>query len=152
MGFIVEVSNFFSCRGISFERVFYVPILDLDGFKYVNDQYGHHSGDILLKLIAQRLNHGTRKDDVLARFGGDEFAILLNSISSLDDAKKRAEGVLRKLDAPYNLGGISIQITASIGISLYTKDVQINTLLIEADKAMYVAKKLGKNRVCFIEQ
>jgi len=62
------------------------------------------------------------------------------------------QGVLRKLEAPYNLGGTSIQITASIGISLYTKDVQINTLLMEADNAMYVAKKLGKNRVCFIEQ
>lgn len=131
---------------------FAILFLDLDGFKYVNDQYGHYAGDTLLQLIAQRLNHGTRKDDILARFGGDEFAVLLNSINSLDDAKKRAEGILCKLEAPYNFGDISVQITASIGISLHTKDVQINEMLMEADKAMYAAKRLGKNRACFIEQ
>ena len=131
---------------------FAILFLDLDGFKYVNDQYGHHSGDILLKLIAKRLQNHTREEDIVARFGGDEFIILLQRIKSIQGAKERAERILIKLEEPYNLDGITIQITASIGISLYKKDDQIDTLLIGADKAMYTAKKLGKNRVYFIER
>lgn len=134
------------------DKKFAILFLDLDGFKYINDQYGHHNGDTLLKLIAQRLKHSTRKDDILARFGGDEFAVLLNSISSLANAKKRAGHILQKLEASYSLGGVSVQITASIGISLYAENTRIDELLIEADKAMYIAKKLGKNRVYFIER
>ncbi len=131
---------------------FAILFLDLDGFKDINDQYGHHSGDVLLKLIAQRLKNRTRGKDIVARFGGDEFIILLSQIQSVEDAKKTARGILRKLEEPYNLGGISIQITASIGISLYAGNAQIDMLLIEADKAMYEAKRLGKNQVYFIEK
>ncbi|HIE25071.1 MAG TPA: GGDEF domain-containing protein, partial [Anaerolineales bacterium] len=82
----------------------------------------------------------------------DEFIILLQRIKSIQGAKEKAERILIKLEEPYNLDGITIQITASIGISLYKKDDQIDTLLIGADEAMYVAKKLGKNRVYFIER
>ena len=131
---------------------FAVLFLDLDGFKYINDQYGHHIGDDLLKIIAQRLHNRTRQEDIIARFGGDEFAVLLNNINSLESAKVRAEHILEILATPYHIGEISVQITASIGISLYRKDADIVSLLVEADKAMYKAKKLGKNRVYFIER
>ena len=129
-----------------------VLFLDLDGFKYVNDQYGHHAGDLLLKLIAKRLRNRTREEDIVSRFGGDEFAILLNRINSVEEAKKTSEAILKILASPFNLGGFSVQITASIGISLYTDNTDIAFLLIEADKAMYEAKRLGKNRVYFIER
>ena len=133
-------------------QVFAILFLDLDGFKYVNDQYGHHIGDNLLKVIAQRLRNHTRQEDIIARFGGDEFAILLNNINSIEAAKARAESILQMLSAPYHVGEITVQITASIGISLYRKDAEIVSLLVEADKAMYEAKRLGKNRVYFIER
>ena len=129
-----------------------ILFLDLDGFKYINDQYGHHAGDVLLKLIAQRLRNRTREEDLVTRFGGDEFAILLNRINSVEEAKKTSEAILKTLANPFNLGDFSVQITASIGISLYTQNTNIDLLLIEADKAMYEAKRLGKNRVYFIER
>ena len=129
-----------------------ILFLDLDGFKEVNDQYGHHAGDTLLKLIAQRLRNHTRERDVVARFGGDEFAILLSNISDEKEAKIAAENILKVVSAPFNLGGFAIRITASIGISLYTENTEIDILLIEADKAMYRAKRVGKNRVCIIPQ
>ena len=129
-----------------------VLFLDLDGFKYVNDQYGHHAGDTLLKLIAQRLSNHTRTTDIVARFGGDEFAILLSQIKSIEDAKKAANGILILLENPFNLGGFSIQISASIGVAMCTKNAQIDTLLLEADKAMYEAKRLGKNRFYVMQE
>ncbi len=133
-------------------QIFAILFLDLDGFKYVNDQHGHHVGDNLLKVIAQRLRSRTRQEDIIARLGGDEFAVLLNNINSLEAAKVKAENILEMLAAPYHIGEITVQITASVGISLYKKDANIVSLLIEADKAMYEAKRLGKNRVYFIEK
>ena len=127
-----------------------ILFLDLDGFKEVNDQYGHHAGDALLKLIAQRLNNHTRENDTIARFGGDEFAILLSNITYEKEAETAAENILTVISAPFNLSGFSIRITASIGISIYTEDTEIDMLLIEADKAMYRAKEDGKNRVGII--
>jgi two-component system CheB/CheR fusion protein len=127
-----------------------ILFLDLDGFKEVNDQYGHHVGDMLLRLVAQRLQNQTRNQDIVSRFGGDEFAVLLSNIKSEQEAISAAENILQAISAPFNVNCCSIYVTASIGISLYTDNIEFDALLIEADKAMYQAKRDGKNRISFI--
>ncbi len=124
-----------------------ICMLDLDGFKPVNDQYGHKVGDQLLIEVAQRLQDSVRADDTVARLGGDEFVILLgglNNIKELEDALRR---VLQHLSAAYTLVESAINISASIGVTLYPSDNgDADTLLRHADHAMYQAKEDGKNR------
>ena len=129
-----------------------VLFLDLDGFKDINDQYGHHAGDALLKLIAQRLRHHTREEDSVARLGGDEFAILLSKVSSENEVKAVAQNILNAIAAPFNLGDFTIQITTSIGISIYSENSEIGMLIAEADQAMYKAKREGKNRISILQE
>lgn len=121
-------------------------IIDLDRFKEINDSLGHHSGDILLKMIGPRLQVILGEDDVLARLGGDEFAILLKTYYLVDDVVKVAKSLLTAITEPFNLEGMQIQIDASIGIAispLHSDDG--STLMRYADVAMYHAKtnKLG---------
>jgi diguanylate cyclase (GGDEF)-like protein len=122
--------------------------LDLDGFKEVNDQFGHPIGDLLLKQVAQRILLRVRKSDTPARMGGDEFTWLASHISSKDEAARLGEEMLRSLSAPYEIEGETISITASIGIGLYPEDSTDPPGLIElADIAMYSVKNDGKNGV-----
>ena len=127
-----------------------ILFIDLDGFKEVNDRHGHHVGDMLLRLVAQRLKNHTRERDIVSRFGGDEFAILLSDIKSENEAIFAAENILNVISAPFDISCCAIRITASIGISLYNEHIEFDTLLIEADKAMYRAKRDGKNRISII--
>ena len=120
-------------------------LLDLDNFKIVNDTLGHHSGDVLLKLVAQRLLECMRGGDVICRIGGDEFAIILESTSSAGGAGI-AEKVLAILAAPFDVDVHEIYVTASAGISTYPEDAaDLETLTRNADTAMYQAKGKGKN-------
>ena len=118
-----------------------VLLIDLDRFKEVNDTLGHHTGDLLLKQIGPRLRASLAPGDVLARFGGDEFAILLSGISGPDAAMERAREVLEGLEQPFELSGLSLDIEASVGIALHpTHGADIDTLIQRADVAMYLAK------------
>jgi diguanylate cyclase (GGDEF)-like protein len=121
--------------------------IDLDGFKPVNDTYGHAIGDRLLKEVAVRLQSCLREGDSAARLGGDEFVILLLE-SDVDRAILVANRILEVLKAPYEFGKKNISsITASIGIAEYPKHAKdLESLLETADKAMYAAKKSGKDR------
>ncbi len=129
--------------------------LDLDGFKPVNDQYGHKSGDQVLVEVAHRLAASLRTHDTVARLGGDEFVLLLTDISSANECERIATRVIRALTVPYPLGnGISASISASIGILIYPNDETPATadpdqLLRHADQAMYLAKRAGRSRVVF---
>ncbi len=129
-----------------------ILFIDLDGFKSVNDKYGHHVGDTLLKLLAYRLHTQTRERDIVSRLGGDEFAVLLSDIKSEEEAVSAAKNILKKISAPFNVNCCTVRITASIGVSLYNKHIELDTLLIEADKAMYQAKRDGKNRISVIKR
>lgn len=126
--------------------------LDLDGFKSINDSYGHQMGDLLLKAVAQRLTGSLRGSDTVARLGGDEFVVLLPVIPGVADVKRVAEKILATLSQSFLLDGKTIPVTTSIGISLCPLNGNTLSSLIEkADMAMYEAKELGKNRYAFAQ-
>lgn len=123
-----------------------VAFLDLDRFKTINDTLGHATGDELLKLVAQRLRKGLRECDAIARWGGDEFTLMLPHLTSAEDISKLAQQILDNLVEPFFLEGQEFYVTASLGIALAPYDGQdVETLLKHADMAMYQAKQQGKN-------
>lgn len=127
-------------------RTFALLFLDLDGFKAINDTYGHHAGDEVLATIAQRLATVLRDSDTTARMGGDEFAALLEGDISAGAARGVAEKLIAAIDTP--LPGFTLSVSASVGMALYPWDgTDADTLLRCADQAMYRAKRLGKNRL-----
>lgn len=127
-----------------------VLYIDLDNFKNVNDSYGHATGDLLLQKFTERVLEQTRKCDTLARISGDEFIMILESISDPSQAANVAEKVIHLGNKPYHLNGNEFQTTLSIGISLYPTDGTDPALLLErADTAMYQAKQAGKNNLQF---
>lgn len=131
---------------------FALLFLDLDGFKEVNDIHGHSAGDRLLCLAAERLKSCVRGGDTVARLGGDEFTILLLNVGSIADVETVVNKTLLCLAAPYEMGGYSVTVTASIGICLYPQHAtEVEKLLGCADKAMYRAKQSGKNNYKFYE-
>lgn len=123
-----------------------VLFLDLDRFKFVNDTMGHAMGDSLLKIVANKLEDCVRQSDTVARIGGDEFVILLTDIEKKEDIIKTTKRIFSAFDTPINLQGNSLFISASIGISVYPEDGEnAETLLKNADIAMYKAKNEGRN-------
>jgi diguanylate cyclase (GGDEF)-like protein len=120
--------------------------LDLDRFKYINDTLGHSIGDELLQEASRRLLHVLRENDTAARFGGDEFAIILADVNELKSIDLIVQRILKMLASPFRLSGNDAFISASIGVAIYPEDGNnCETLLRKADDAMYKAKKLGKN-------
>jgi diguanylate cyclase (GGDEF)-like protein/PAS domain S-box-containing protein len=124
-----------------------VMLIDLDGFKAVNDQFGHLMGDYALRTVARRLRECVRESDTIARLGGDEFVVLLSGQRVPDDSSLVAEKILGALTEPVAAGGRRFEIGASIGISIYPRDgTTPEALLRHADAAMYRVKEAGKNR------
>jgi diguanylate cyclase (GGDEF)-like protein/PAS domain S-box-containing protein len=124
--------------------------IDVDGFKAVNDSYGHAAGDVLLRSLAERLRASTRKSDTVARIGGDEFTVMVQDLGRADDAAVVAQGLLDQLSRPCLLGDREVTVTASVGISVFPEDgTDGGTLLKNADLAMYRAKQEGKNAFRF---
>jgi len=125
-----------------------ILMLDLDEFKKVNDTHGHNMGDQLLKGVANRLLSMFRKGDTIARWGGDEFILLLPEIRQAEVAKNVAERILHSFNKPFEFDGQKISITASIGVAIFADDgADADTLIKNADIAMYRAKDSGRN--CF---
>ena len=126
-------------------RGFAVLYVDLDGFKPVNDRYGHAVGDQLLVWVARQLTQAAREDDVVARLGGDEFALLQRGVSDGDSAYRLADRLVQALGQPTEIEAHALQIGASIGIVLSPGDgTEAKELLRKADSAMYVAKATGR--------
>jgi len=124
--------------------------IDLDGFKNVNDTFGHSKGDLLLKYAAQRIESAVRTSDSVARLSGDEFAIMLCGDNDVYSNEKVATKVLAELAAPFQLEETEAHVTASIGIAIFPDDGHMpEDLLAKADSAMYKAKEKGKNNVQF---
>jgi diguanylate cyclase (GGDEF)-like protein len=121
-----------------------VLFLDLDGFKQVNDSFGHAAGDKLLQSVAKRLQSCLRDPDTVSRYGGDEFALLLQDINRPENAAATARRILRALGEVHSIDGQQLHITASIGVSIYPDDgFDAEALIAKADTAMYRAKKSG---------
>ncbi len=133
-------------------RPFALLFLDLDHFKNINDSLGHASGDALLQSVSKRLLSCVRGSDTVSRQGGDEFAVLLPEITHPEDAAKCAAKIILALNAPHSIGGRDLYISGSIGISVYPKDgIDAETLIRNADMAMYHAKDRGRGNFQFFE-
>ncbi len=128
--------------------------IDLDRFKYVNDSLGHDAGDHLLSKVAKRLESECRSSDTVARMGGDEFNVVLTTdIYCSDDCEVAADKIIRALSQPFQLEQGTVQIGASIGITIYPEDgVNIETLLGNADTALYLAKESGRDNYQFFTE
>lgn len=128
-----------------------VCFLDLDGFKAVNDTYGHEAGDVLLQAMAVRIKGQVRAGDTVVRLGGDEFVLLLGDVNTLGECEQILKRVLTTVAEPVELAdGASASVSASIGVAIYPNDgSSSDELLRSADQAMYRAKAEGKNRIAF---
>ncbi|MFC4321820.1 GGDEF domain-containing protein [Litchfieldia salsa] len=133
------------------EHDFVVMFIDLDGFKEVNDNLGHDLGDALLKQVANRLKESVREEDLISRIGGDEF-ILVFEETSQEEVSLIANRIVQSVSCPYLILDQHIEVTPSVGISIYPKDaLDIESLMRMADKAMYFAKFKGKGNYQFYE-
>jgi diguanylate cyclase (GGDEF)-like protein/PAS domain S-box-containing protein len=134
------------------ERIAFL-FLDLDRFKLVNDTLGHSVGDILLQEVAERLRKWVREQDTVARVGGDEFVIMLTDVQQASDAALAAERVVDLVKSEFSIDGHSINVTCSVGISMFPENgVDGETLVRNADAAMYSAKEKGPNNVGFFTE
>jgi diguanylate cyclase (GGDEF)-like protein len=141
-------------RSLRYEKPLSVMMLDVDHFKIFNDTYGHQAGDEVLQFVARTMRECARSEDIVARLGGEEFAILCPEQSE-DEAYHPAERIRRKLqDTNLRLlSGVEVNVTTSIGISQFPRDAEDrDTLLDAADQALYHAKHAGRNQVCFFHQ
>jgi diguanylate cyclase (GGDEF)-like protein/PAS domain S-box-containing protein len=134
------------------ERKMGVLLIDLDGFKAVNDLHGHTFGDLLLKEVDHRLTLMVRGEDTLARLGGDEFAVIVNNVTGALELQNAVQRILTSLSQKYVINEQEMHISSSIGVTLFpTDDADADTLLRHADQAMYQAKQSGRNRYCWFD-
>ncbi len=129
------------------QRMIALLCVDLDGFKLVNDSFGHTTGDALLAQVAQRLKARFRQSDTLARIGGDEFALVLDHIESRDAAQNAAESLQDLLKPPFQINGQTVRASACIGIAIFPDGNESGQLLQQADCAMFAAKRSGKSSI-----
>lgn len=137
-------------RADRYGRKLGVVYLDLDQFKPINDTYGHETGDCLLQAVAQRLNETMRQTDTVSRIGGDEFIICLEQIKTEQDAVAATRKLVRILEAPFQILGQTLTVSASIGVAIYPDHGETpDALLQHADQAMYQAKSSGHSPVIY---
>jgi diguanylate cyclase (GGDEF)-like protein len=128
-------------RSATWDRYrFAVLFVDLDGFKGVNDEFGHHIGDKLLIAVARRLRKSVRDRDIVGRYGGDEFTVLLDGVTDRAFAQAAAERINNSLADPFVIDNVPIKIGASIGVSMPKGDTDAHRVIRDADRAMYRAK------------
>ncbi|MCG9756679.1 EAL domain-containing protein [Shewanella insulae] len=139
----LRVGDSSACSGLG------LVLLDIDHFKAVNDAYGHHMGDELLREFAQRLDKAKGKDDTLSRLGGDQFGLLLVGIGSEEECRQRIEGLHQQMLEVLNLGGISITLSVSLGlVCCFSGTVSAADLMRRGDQALFRAKLMGRQRLC----
>lgn len=131
------------------ERGYYnfaVAMIDLDNLKQLNDRYGHDYGDEAIKIFSMRVKNSLREDDIVARFGGDEFIIVLSDVVTKAEGVTVVKRILDKIQKPAHIKGIYLNLTASVGITIPTSiDITEKEIFKQADTALYNAKQAGKN-------
>ena len=134
-------------------KLFALAYIDLDYFKPINDNYGHHVGDAVLNITAERLNTAVRGCDFVARIGGDEFVAIIEEIETEEDVRPIAQRIVDSIGDPYFIDHLNIELSCSVGIALYPEDAgdDLEKLMILADSAMYKAKDQGKNQYKFFD-
>lgn len=141
-----------ACQAASIMQIpFAVSLIDIDNFKHINDDYGHQVGDLVLAKLGTALKDSFRSDDFIARYGGDEIALVLR-LSSLEKAEKRMDRLVKDIAKPTYSCKVDgkeffLKISISCGVGFYRKEDTPETLLRRADEALYLAKKRGKNQV-----
>lgn len=142
-----------TARALRTGRKFAILSLDLDNFKDVNDARGHQAGDELLRMAADRLRAVIRVDENVARFGGDEFAILLDDLHDPEEVGALAKRIIATLTKPFSIDGSDLRVGASIGVAIYGEGARdAETLLSQADMAMYRAKADGRHAFCLFSE
>lgn len=127
--------------------------MDLDGFKNVNDKHGHNVGDQVLQAVALRIDETIRQGDMVARVGGDEFIILLDSIRGRASVERATDRLLAALGAPLEIGGVSFALRFSIGAAIFPYDGEnLDELIQKANQALLAVKKTGKGRCAFFDE
>jgi diguanylate cyclase (GGDEF)-like protein/PAS domain S-box-containing protein len=134
-------------RALPPESLLAVLFIDLDGFKQVNDTYGHDVGDDLLVQVSQRMQFCLRETDTLARIGGDEFTVLLDPVEHLSEAMQVAERIISVIQPVFKLEHHEVHVNASIGVVLEEQGISSDEIVHRADVAMYQAKRSGKGKV-----
>jgi diguanylate cyclase (GGDEF)-like protein len=134
-------------RALPPESLLAVLFIDLDGFKQVNDTYGHDVGDDLLVQVSQRMQFCLRETDTLARIGGDEFTVLLDPVENLTEAMQVAERIISVIQPVFKLEHHEIYVNASIGVVIEEDGITTDDLVHRADVAMYQAKRTGRGQV-----
>lgn len=148
--FFNDVAERILSTSVRYDFLVAVFFLDLDGFKNINDSYGHDVGDALLWEVAQKIQKILRKGDVIARIGGDEFTIILGHVQNKENIKNIAQKIIDSVGEAIDIMGNNCQIGVSIGISTYPENGDnIEALIKAADNAMYITKKSGKNNYSF---
>jgi diguanylate cyclase (GGDEF)-like protein len=151
---INNMRNFFLLAGVQeriatrYIRPFAISMIDADGLKKVNDQYGHFAGTALIQQVAKIITDSIRSSDFCARYGGDEFVIMFNETGKQDVVTAVQRIVDAMATTPFDFEGISISTTLSAGLAGYPEDgPDVRTVMANADEAMYASKKNGKNRM-----
>jgi diguanylate cyclase (GGDEF)-like protein len=134
-------------RALPPETLLAVLFIDLDGFKQVNDAYGHDLGDDLLVQVSQRMQFCLRETDTLARIGGDEFTVLLDPVENLAEAMMIAQRIISVIQPVFKLEQVEVFVSASIGVVLEEQGISSDEIVHRADVAMYQAKRSGKGKV-----
>ena len=124
-----------------------ILFVDLDDFKPINDTFGHATGDEVLVEMARRIRTAVRGEDLVARIGGDEFVIALLAVRGLSDAERVGDTLRDTLAQPIQVAGSTVKVTVSVGVAMAQAGEAVNAVLQRADRALYRAKRLGRNRV-----
>lgn len=122
-------------------------MIDMNGLKQINDRFGHRSGDAAIREFARRLSQYSRASDTVARFGGDEFGILLTPVSESEDVSLKANRLETQVEKPFQLDGSTVDLSGSIGAAVYPNDGdEIEVLMDKADQTMYARKREHKSK------